>query len=128
MDDAKLAGVADAETAGVDGPKTTGVAADMHMESDNEEDLTAEMDWKYGPRSHDHNLRPRKPCDYSHLHGDLEHTALTQYNVKKGLKIFGEAGAQAVITEMQQLHNHDVVVPKHASILTWRRSGVLYNI
>ena len=37
--------------------------------------------------------------------------------MKKGLKIFGEAGAQAVITEMQQLHdrdviNRDVIIPK----------------
>ena len=58
MDDAKLAGVANADIAGVDGPKTTGVAADMHMDSDDEEDLAAEMDRKYGPRSHDHDLRP----------------------------------------------------------------------
>jgi hypothetical protein len=34
-----------------------------------------------------------KPCEYSHLHPDLEHTAFTQYNVRQGLKISGEAGA-----------------------------------
>ena len=27
---------------------------------------------------------------------------MTQYNVKKGLKIFGEAGADAVVTEMKR--------------------------
>ena len=110
--------MADAEIAGVDDPEMTGVAADMDTDSDDEEDLMAEMDRKYGPWSHNHDLWPPNPCAYSHLHGDLEHTALTQYNVKKWLKIFGEAGAQAVITEMQQLHDHDVIVPKHASMLT----------
>jgi hypothetical protein len=49
---------------------------------------------------------------------DLEHTALTQYNVKKGLKIFGKAGAKAVIEEMQQLHDRAVIQPKLATMLT----------
>jgi hypothetical protein len=38
--------------------------------------------------------------------------------VRKGLKIFGEAGAQAVIEEMQQLHDRAVIQPKLASMLT----------
>ena len=67
---------------------------------------------------HSHDLQPRKPCNYRHLHGNLEQMALTQYNVKKGLKLFGEAGAKAVITEMQQLHEQEVIVPKHANMLT----------
>ena len=73
VDSAEFTGVVDAETAGVDGPKTTEVGADMHTEdSDDEEDLAAEMDQKYGPRwSHDHDLRPPKPRNYSHLHGNL---------------------------------------------------------
>ena len=112
-----------AETTGVAGEmaETTGVgtaygavadagadASSMNTDDDNSgEDATLEeqMDEQYGPRGERYDLRPRKPRDYSHLHGDLEHTALTQYNVKKGLKIFGEAGADAVVKEMQQLHD-----------------------
>jgi hypothetical protein len=62
-----------------------------------------------------------KPVDPGILHAnlrDLEHTALTQYSVKKGLKIFGEAGATAVIKEMQQLDQLNVIEPKAASMLT----------
>ena len=76
------------------------------------------MNLRYGAREHQHDLRPRKPRDYHHLYQDLEHTALTQYNVKKGLKVFGEAGAKAVIEEMQQLHDREVIQPKMANMLT----------
>ena len=54
----------------------------------------------------------------SHLHGDLEHTMLTQYNVKKGLKLFSETGMNAIVTEMQPLHDRDMVIPKHANMMT----------
>ena len=49
---------------------------------------------------------------------DLEHVALTQYSVKKGLKVFGEAGAEAVVKEMKQLDQLNVIEPKAASMLT----------
>jgi hypothetical protein len=63
-------------------------------------------------------LRPQKPRDYSHLYADLEHTVLTQYNVKKGLKIFGEAGADAIVKEMKQLHDRAVIQPCLVTMLT----------
>jgi Reverse transcriptase (RNA-dependent DNA polymerase)/Zinc knuckle len=105
---------------GVDG-HIPGVANDTEIDDDETAEdggLDAHMDAVYGPRTHDHGLRPRKPRDYSHLHAELEHTAFTQYNVKKGLKIFGEAGAEAVIKEMQQLHDREVIQPRSASMLT----------
>ena len=37
---------------------------------------------KYGKRSGAHNLRTRRPCDYSHLHATLESTMMTQYSMK----------------------------------------------
>ena len=49
---------------------------------------------------------------------DLEHTALTQCSAKKGLQVFGEAGEEAIISEMQQLDTMDVVEQKLASMLT----------
>ena len=88
----KLAGVA----------QIIGVEPEIDEDSEDEEDeVGAYMDWKYGPWMHSHDLQPRKPCNYSHLHSNLEHIMLTQYNFKKGLKLFGEASANAVITEMQ---------------------------
>jgi hypothetical protein len=79
-------------------PKSPGVGA--------QQDVDTIFDEWYGPQSGKYNLRARKLREYSHLHPDLEHTAFTQYNVRQGLKIFGEAGAQqAVVKEMKQLHD-----------------------
>ncbi|VEU38525.1 unnamed protein product [Pseudo-nitzschia multistriata] len=43
---------------------------------------------------------------------------LTQYGMKQGIKIFGERGLQAVKTELQQLHDREVVEPVPAKELT----------
>lgn len=62
-----------------------------------------------------------KPVEHGMMHAnlrELEHTALTQYTVKKGLQVFGEAGAEAVIKEMKQLDQLNVIEPKAASMLT----------
>jgi Reverse transcriptase (RNA-dependent DNA polymerase) len=80
----------------------------------------ATMGEKYGVRMSTHNLRPRKPRDYGHLHTTLEHTVMTQYSVRKGLKIFGEAGVEAVLQELQQLHNRKVIRPVLSSSLTYQ--------
>ena len=89
-----------------------------HTNDESDDEMLKEwMDQQYGPRSGHHHLRPQKPWDYSHLYADLEHKALIQYNIKKGLKVFGEAGAQAVIEEMQQLHDRAVIQLKMAHML-----------
>jgi hypothetical protein len=41
---------------------------------------------------------------------------MTQYSVKKGLRSFGDAGKEAVYSEMLQLHEMDVVEPKKANM------------
>jgi hypothetical protein len=84
----------------------------------NEDDINVTMDNKYGARVSTHGLRPRKPRDYGHLHTTLEHTVMTQYSVKKGLKIFGEAGVEAVVSELKQLHDRAVIEPVQASTLS----------
>ena len=38
--------------------------------------------------------------------------------MKKSLKIFGEAGIEAVLMEMKQLHDHEVMEPKFANELS----------
>ena len=39
-------------------------------------------------------------------------TLLSQYTLKKGLQVFGKAGAAAVTKELQQLHDRGVLAPK----------------
>jgi hypothetical protein len=73
---------------------------------------------KYGERSGAHNLRTRRPRDYSHLHTTLESTMMTQYSMKKGIKVFGPPGVDAVLTELKELHDHAVIAPKDAAKLS----------
>ena len=65
----------------------------------------------YGQRQHQYDLRARKPRDYSHLHVILEGTVMTQHNIEKGLQVFGEAGVEAVLKELNQLHERGVLKP-----------------
>jgi len=51
------------------------------------------------------------------------HTVLTQYPVDKGLKVFGQAGANAVKSEMQQLVDLEVMIPVHKRMLTTKELG-----
>ena len=53
---------------------------------------------------------------------------MTQYHVQKGLKVFGEAGADGVRKELQQLHDHKIryqnwstqkVYPRNNSLKYW---------
>jgi hypothetical protein len=85
---------------------------------DNEEDIAQAMDEKYGARTGRYGLRPRRPRDYGHLHATLESIVMTQMNLKKGIKEFGQAGVDAVLKELKQLHDRKVVEPKHASTLS----------
>jgi hypothetical protein len=115
------------ETPGVGTGKTTGVDTKMtvetideqeEIEQDEQEEIEQEMDAQYGDRKHRHGLRPRRPRDYKHVHTQLESTVMTQHSIKKGLKIFGEDGAVAVISEMTQLHDMAAIDPKQANMLT----------
>ena len=45
------------------------------------------------------------PQDYKHPHAVLEETVMTQHSMKKGIKLFGDAGVDAVLMELQQLHD-----------------------
>ena len=46
------------------------------------------------------------------------HTALTQYNLRRGLALYGEAATVAVIKEMKQLHDRKTIRPRYMSELT----------
>ena len=67
-----------------------------------------------------HSLRPRRARDYGHSlrnFGDtvMESTVLTQYSMAKGLKEFGVKGEEAVMTEIKQLHDSEVIIPVEAA-------------
>jgi Reverse transcriptase (RNA-dependent DNA polymerase)/Zinc knuckle len=80
--------------------------------------IEEEMDSRYGARTGAYNLRPHRPRDYGHLHIALENVCMTQYSVKQGLKIFGMEGAKAVVAEMRQLEDRDVLIPRKGSMLS----------
>jgi hypothetical protein len=54
------------------------------------------------------------------IHGfsDLEHIALTQYNIKRGLEIYGQAASDTVMKEMKQLHDCKTIRPRVSKDLT----------
>ena len=64
-------------------------------EADN--DFENEMDERYEMRSENCDLCPRRPHDYSHLDTTLESIIMTQHSMKKRIKLFGEAGVDAVL-------------------------------
>jgi hypothetical protein len=49
---------------------------------------------------------------------DLEHLALTQYNLKQGIEIYGKAAADAVLSEMKHLHDRKTIRPRYVKDLT----------
>jgi hypothetical protein len=58
----------------------------------------------------------------------LENVVLTQYNLKQGIKRFGDKGKTTVRDELRQLHNLDVMEPIDSSSLTpaERRGALRY--
>ena len=85
---------------------------------ENDDAIETKMDAKYGTRSREHNLCVRRPRDYSHLHVTLESTVMTQHSMKQGIKLFGDAGIEAVLKELKQLHDRKVLEPADAEKLS----------
>jgi hypothetical protein len=53
-----------------------------------------------------------RPNEFKHhTHVILQSIILTQYNLKQGIKKFGDDGKAAVLVELQQLYNRDVMSP-----------------
>ena len=50
-----------------------------------------------------------------HNNKSIDHIALSQYHMNKGLKLFGKPGHEAIIKEMKQLHNLKVMEPRNLS-------------
>jgi hypothetical protein len=65
-----------------------------------------------------HGLRPKKERDYSHLHANIVHHAMTQYSLKKGFKKFPKKAEAAVTKELLQLHMKETFAPMNGAKLT----------
>ena len=53
------------------------------------------------------------------LYNNLDGSMVTpQYGIKKGLKLFGKLGTEAVLKELKQLDNLDVIIPQHPRTLS----------
>ena len=56
----------------------------------------------------------------------LEHIVLTQYNLKQGIKQFGDSGKAAVLREIRQFHDRSVATPVNkADLSPFERKNVL---
>ena len=94
---------------------------DFERREDLQQRLREEMDRKYGERSGRYDLRARRPRDYGHMNTTLSSTIFTQYSMKKGLEKFKEAGVKAVKSELKQLHDRDVLLPRSSRDLSKRQ-------
>jgi len=71
----------------------------------------------YGKRNHNHNLGPRRCPNFQHMQTmfHMQTALLTeQMSTKKGLKVFGKQGAEAIIAEMYQVYYQKVTKPVKA--------------
>ena len=79
-----------------------------------------------------YNLRPRKPVNYAgHVHvtimsEEMNHTIMTQYSLKRGLQLFGSEGTREVLSQLQQMHDKNVIEPVyHSDINKEEKSSAL---
>jgi hypothetical protein len=48
---------------------------------------------------------------------------MTQFSMKQGIKEFGDAGVDAVLKELQQLHDRQVLEPRQPETMTLEEMG-----
>jgi hypothetical protein len=65
-----------------------------------------------------YGLRPRCARDYSHLHANIVHHAMTQYSLNRGLRKFKVKGEKDVEKELEQLHLKETFAPVEVKDLT----------
>jgi hypothetical protein len=65
-----------------------------------------------------YGLRPNYARDYSHLHANVVHHAMTQYSLKRGLNKFKVKAEETVSKELIQLHMKDNFEPQDVKTLT----------
>jgi hypothetical protein len=126
-DDAPGSDVDDEEI--VDNEEIPGVnAAEDGFTHQEQTDLEREMDTKYGVRTGKYNLRQRKKPQYNFAVSGVieENLATPQMSMNQGIKMFGEAGVQAVKKELEQVHERKVMRPcKHRELTSEQKREAL---
>jgi hypothetical protein len=74
-----------------------------------------------------YGLHPRRARDYSHMHANTVHHAMTQYSLNKGLRKFQKEGEKAVEKELEQLHMKETFAPVNEGDLTTKQIKALWN-
>jgi hypothetical protein len=82
----------------------------------------------YGMRTNAQNLRPRRPRDYGHLHATLEGAILSQHSLKNGIRLLGQAGFDAVLSELSQLHNRKVMKDAKSMSREEKKAAKIFNV
>jgi hypothetical protein len=99
-------------------------ASDSGDEDEDEEELEMSDSEVFHPESTTpsiqrvYGIRPNRARDYSHLHANVVHHAMTQYSLKRGLKKFKVKAEEAVSKELMQLHMKDTFKPQDVKTLT----------
>ena len=57
------------------------------------------------------------------LQAQLESTAMMQYLMHRGVKVFGQPGVTAVLSKLKQLNDKKVIAPCDAKSLTVEQNG-----
>jgi hypothetical protein len=103
----------------------TGVIEDTSDSGDEDEEETDISDSEvYHPESMTpsiqrvYGLRPNRARDYSHLHANVVHHAMTQYSLKRALNKFKVKAEEAASKELMQLHMKDTFEPQDVKALT----------
>jgi hypothetical protein len=118
--DGQIAGVAN-EIDDVENADDT-LVQENHQEEvnvNNQDDIEANMNERYGPRNGQYNLRPRRERNYAHMFVNSGVPLSTpQMSMKQGIAMFGDDGIAAVTAELKQLHDRKVMVARHQNQLT----------
>jgi len=112
-------------------------AGQLHIDPDTGEEIEAEN----RASAHGYNLRPR-PTKRNQKFNMINvgqqstiakphlHVMLNQVGIREGLKMFGEKGNNALLKELNQLHERDALLPKKKEDMTYdeRKKALRYLI
>ena len=99
--------------------------AQIHNNNTNEEAIENNSEWTTVANNNRYNLRPR-PANRGNMYTLIQnnqqsaHMAipkphanvmLTQMNIREGIKKFGEKGNEALLKELNQLHQREALLP-----------------
>jgi len=108
--------------------------AQIQNNNTNEEAIENNSEWTTVANNNRYNLRPR-PANRGNMYTLLQnnqqsahvaipkshaHVMLTQMNVREGIKKFGEKGNEALLKELNQLHQQEALLPERDRKSKWQ--------